>query len=60
MAKSEVTIPLEQVQIAFLEPMAKKYSLADTSKVVRCLIEFGRDCPDEQDRIFSEIRCHNC
>ena len=54
------TIQLDRSMHAFLEEMVKRYSLADVSKAVRCLVNYARDKPDQLDDIFAEIRCLDC
>jgi hypothetical protein len=46
--------------VAFLEDVAKKYSLPDAGKAVRCLINFARENPDKEKEIFDEVRCVGC
>jgi hypothetical protein len=53
-------IELSSDMTAYLEEMAKKYSLPDASKVVRCLISYARENPDRRDEIFDEVRCLGC
>ena len=60
--KDKVTysIELEKAMHRFLEEMVEKYDLPDTSKAVRCLVNYARMEADKQDDIFSEIRCLDC
>ena len=58
--KQTFEIQLETHQMAFLEEVAARYRLEDASKAVRCLVNFSIDEPDEQDRIFDEVRCLDC
>jgi hypothetical protein len=44
----------------YLEEMAKKYSLPDAGKAVRCLINYARENPDKGAEIFDEVRCMGC
>jgi hypothetical protein len=53
-------IPLKPAMVAFLEEMAKTHNLEDSSKAVRCLINFARENPDKQAEIFAEMRCLDC
>jgi hypothetical protein len=55
-----VTIELESAKVQFLEEMARKYSLADSGKALRCLINYARENPDRLDEIFAEVRCVDC
>lgn len=58
--KSTYPIELEKDMMAFLEQMVVKYSLADTSKAIRCLINYAHQVEESQDSIFAEIRCLTC
>ena len=53
-------IELDAAMVAFLEEMVKKYSLPDTGKAVRCLINYARENPDRSNEIFDEVRCLEC
>jgi hypothetical protein len=53
-------IELDSTMLAYLEEVAKKYSLADAGKAVRCLVNYARENPDRGDEIFDEIRCQGC
>lgn len=53
-------IELDSEMVAYLEETAKKYSLSDPSKAVRCLINYARENPERLDEIFSEVRCLGC
>jgi len=55
-----VTIELESAKVRFLEEMARKYSLSDSGKALRCLINYARENPDRLDEIFAEVRCVDC
>lgn len=58
--KAPVMIELEPAKTAFLEEMVRKYDLSDTSKAVRCLVDYARENQDLQDAIFAEPRCIDC
>ena len=53
-------IDLDAAMVAYLDEMAKKYSLPDTGKAVRCLINYARENPDKSNEIFDEVRCLEC
>jgi len=53
-------IELDSSMVAYLEDVAKKYSLSDIGKAVRCLITYARENPDKRHEIFNEIRCTGC
>lgn len=59
-AKQTYSLELEESMNAFLEEMVEKYQLADVSKAVRCLVNYARQETDQQDAIFSDIRCLDC
>ena len=40
--------------------MVEAYSLPDTAKAIRCLINYARDNPDKREAIFTEVRCLDC
>ena len=56
----EFTIELKQQQYDYLSKMAKKYDLPDASKAARCLINYAIEQADEEQSIFSQIRCMDC
>jgi hypothetical protein len=53
-------IELDSAMVEYLEETAKKYSLPDAGKAVRCLVNYARENPDKRDEIFDEIRCLGC
>jgi len=53
-------IELDSAMVEYLEEVAKSYSLSDTGKAVRCLINYARENPDRRDEIFSEVHCLGC
>ena len=58
--KQPYSIELTPSMNTFLSEVSEKYSLPDTSKALRCLINFARENPQQQDTIFSEMRCMDC
>ena len=54
------TFEIKETQREYLEAMAKKHHLPDSSKALRCLITFAMEETDHESSIFSEIRCTNC
>jgi hypothetical protein len=58
--KQPYSIELTPSMNTFLSEVSKKYSLPDTSKALRCLINFARENPQQHDTIFSEMRCMDC
>jgi Arc/MetJ-type ribon-helix-helix transcriptional regulator len=59
-SKVTVSIELEQSMNQFLEEMVNKHQLPDVGKAVRCLVNYARDRPNQQEEIFEEIRCLDC
>jgi len=53
-------IELEAEKVAFLQQMADAYGLPDIGKAVRCLVNYARENPDQQQAIFGEMRCLDC
>lgn len=58
--KQSYSIELTPSMHTFLSEVSEKYSLPDTSKALRCLINFARENPQQHDTIFSEMRCMDC
>jgi hypothetical protein len=53
-------IELDSTMVEYLEDVAKKYSLSDMGKAVRCLVNYARENPDKSTEIFDEVRCTGC
>ena len=53
-------VDLDSSMVEYLEEMAKKYSLPDAGKAVRCLINYARENPEKGNEIFDEVRCLGC
>ena len=60
--KDAASYPVELVgdQKRFLDEMVAKYALSDVGKAVRCLVNYARENPDQQNAIFAEVRCIDC
>ena len=58
--KNDVTLVLKDSQTDYLKTMAEKYGIADESKVVRCLLDFAIQNPDQETVFYQEIRCLDC
>lgn len=58
--KQSTTVHLKQRQIDYLAEIAAKYSLPDSDKSLRCLIDFAIEKRDLEQSIFGEIRCTDC
>jgi hypothetical protein len=53
-------IELDPSMLEYLEDIAKRFSLSDVGKAVRCLINYSRENPDRSKEIFDEVRCTGC
>ena len=53
-------VELDAEKIGFLKEMVEIYGLPDTSKAIRCLINYARDNSDKREAIFAEVRCLDC
>lgn len=60
MINEDYKVRLKEVQFQYLVQMAKKYSLDDESKALRCLINFAMQETQHESSIFEEIRCLDC
>ena len=58
--KAEYPMAIEKSQFEFLSEIAKKYSLPDESKALRCLINYAIEEQGARDTIFQQIRCLDC
>ena len=54
------SIELETEKVTFLEQMTAKHGLGDIGKAVRCLVNYARENPDQEQSIFAEVRCIDC
>ena len=57
--KINASLEIEQVQQLWLEAMAGKYGLADTSKALRVVLDHARTAADEK-ALFETVRCLGC
>ena len=58
--KFETTVELRQKHLDYLEQMAQKHNIVDSSKALRCLINFAIERHEVEDDIFTQIRCGDC
>ena len=56
----EYTFQIKQHQLDYLEAMCAKHGHPDISKTLRCLVNFAKDEPAQEDGIFKEMRCLEC
>jgi hypothetical protein len=54
------SVDLDTAMVAYLEEVARSYSLPDVGKALRCLINYARENPAKRDEIFGEVRCVDC
>ena len=54
------SLELKESQLDYLEAMASKYDLPDRSKALRCLVTFAMHETENEESIYTEIRCSNC
>lgn len=57
--KINVDMEIERVQHEWLKAMARKYQIADESKVLRIVLDHARIAAD-QTVLFKTIRCMGC
>lgn len=60
MPDSQYNVTLKERQYAYLTEMANKHALLDESKALRCLINFAIEKADQEESIFTDIRCMDC
>ncbi len=58
--KTPRTFELKERQISYIRRMTEKHGLPDESKAIRILIDFALHEPDEEERIFTVMRCSGC
>ncbi len=59
-AKTPHTIDLKDRQYEYLERMIAKHDIPDVGKAVRILVDFAMHEREEEDRIFTKMRCSGC
>ncbi len=58
--KKEVSFEIYSDSEKMLEQIVDKYDLTDTSKALRCLMDYVEEKESEWDEIFATIRCNRC
>tara|TARA_Y100000992_G_scaffold135160_1_gene89301 strand:+ start:228 stop:455 length:228 start_codon:yes stop_codon:yes gene_type:complete len=58
--KKEISFEIYSESEEMLEKIVDKYNLPDTSKVIRCLMDYVEEKESEWDEIFATIRCNKC
>lgn len=54
------TFGLKERQLNYIRRMTEKYDLPDEGKTVRILIDFAMHETEEEERIFTVMRCSGC
>lgn len=57
--KVKVSFEINQDALEMLEKIAAQYKLPNTSKAIRCLLDYTAEDGD-WDEIFKTIRCRRC
>ena len=58
--KKEISFEIYSESKEMLEKIVDKYDLPDTSKALRCLMDYVEEKESEWDEIFATIRCNRC
>lgn len=57
--KVQATFEINDDALAMLEKIVEQYKLPNTSKAIRCLLDYTAQDGD-WDQIFKKIRCRRC
>ena len=58
--KKEISFEIYSDSEKMLEQIVDKYDLSDTSKALRCLMDYVEEKESEWDEMFATIRCNRC
>ena len=58
--KKDVSFEIYSDSEKMLEQIVDKYDLPDTSKALRCLMDYVEEKEDDWDDMFATIRCNRC
>jgi len=58
--KKEISFEIYSDSEKMLEQIIDKYYLPDTSKALRCLMDYVEEKEDDWDDMFATIRCNRC
>ena len=58
--KKEISFEIYSESEAMLGQIVNKYDLSDTSKALRCLMDYVKEKESEWDEMFATIRCNRC
>ena len=60
MSDEQTQIQIKPRQVDYLRKMAETYGLADADKAARCLVDYAIEKKDQEEAIFSLVRCRDC
>ena len=58
--KKEISFEIYSDSEEMLEQIVDKYDLPDTSKTLRCLMDYVEEKESEWDEMFATVRCNRC
>ena len=58
--KKEISFEIYSDSEKMLEQIVDNYDLPDTSKALRCLMDYVEEKETEWDEMFATIRCNRC
>jgi hypothetical protein len=58
--KQSIDLQLKPYQIEYIESMMEKYTIPDTGKAIRCMIDYAISEPRQERMIFEVVRCRGC
>ena len=58
--KKEISFEIYSDSEKMLEQIVDKYDLTDTSKALRCLMDYVEEKESDWDEMFATIRCNRC
>ena len=62
MAGEKITVncEIDPDSVEMLNSITEQYKLPNSSKALRCLLDFIAESEDEWDVVFKKIRCRRC
>ena len=58
--KVSVNFEVNTDSLEMIEKITDKYEMPDTSKTLRCLLDFVSENETDWDQIFKKVRCLRC
>ncbi len=58
--KITVNFEIDHDSVEMLNSITEQYKLPNSSKALRCLLDFIAESEDEWDVVFKKIRCRRC